>query len=168
MEKLAFLVNDTDAAKAAVDTLHAADVDDEAISVIANDKTTLDELPNNAPEDDSDVLPAVARGVSIGGATGLIAGIAAITFAPAGLVIGGSALLAGATGGASFGAFAAALVGTSIPNSQLRAYENEVEAGRILMVVEIEDDRVDAVRQALEQASFKTDAFSTKHELPII
>jgi len=168
MDKLAFLVNDTQAAQAAVDILHSADVDDEAISVIANEKTSLDELPNSAPEDESDVVPAVARGVAVGGATGLIAGIAAITFAPAGLVIGGTALLAGATGGASFGAFASALKGTSVPNSQLRAYEHEVEAGRILMVVDIDDDRVDSVRTALQDASFETEAFSTKHELPIL
>lgn len=168
MEKLAFLVNDVEAAKAVVDRLRSADITDESISVIAKEGTPLDELPNSAPEDDSDVIPAVARGVTIGGATGLIAGIAAITFAPAGLVIGGTALLAGATGGASFGAFTAALVGTSVPNSRLRAYEFEVEAGKILMVVEIDEERVGEVRSLLEGSSVQAEAFTVDNEMPAL
>lgn len=168
MEKLAFLVNDVDDAKAVVRTLNASGIVNEAISVIANAQTPLDELPNSDPEDDSDIVPAFARGIATGGATGLLAGLAAMAFPPAGIVIGGTALLAATVGGASFGAFASALVGSSVPNSQLRAYEDEVAAGQILMVVECEEERIDDVQAILTSAHTHVEAFSTKGAPPVI
>ena len=166
MEKLAFLVNDTDDAKSVVATLNAAGVENMAISVIAREGTPLDELPTSDPEDDSDVMPAFARGIAAGGATGLLAGIAAMVFPPAGIVVGGAAVLASTLGGASFGAFASALVGASVPNSQLREYESAVQAGKILMVVEVEEERVDDTRAILESAHAHVQAISIKDDIP--
>lgn len=152
MEKLVFLADDHDAALRAVETLHAAGIEDSDISVIAKEGAQMQDLPDPALEDRGDALPAAARGAAVGGTMGLVAGLAAIAFPPAGLAIGGGAALAGAVGGASFGAFASSLIGVSVPNSQLRQYEEAVEAGRFLLVVEVADDRVEAARSTLHSS----------------
>ena len=65
-----------------------------------------------------------------GGATGLLAGLAAAVIAPAGVAVGGAAMLLGTTvAGVSYGAFVSALVGSSVPNSQLREFEELLEKG---------------------------------------
>ena len=141
MEKLLFLLPDVDAARDVVATLRDMNVSDDRIGVIANEEARVEDLPEPDVEDDSDVLPAFARGIAAGGATGLLAGLAALALPPLGLVAGGAALVATTTlGGASFGAFASALVGTSVDNSQLREYEDAIGRGEILMIVDIDDD----------------------------
>ena len=152
MEKLIFLVNDHDDAIAAVGVLHDMGINDTDISVIAREGTALHDLPDAQQEDGSDVVPAFARGAAAGGVTGLLAGIAVTVFAPAGIVLGGAAVLAATVGGASFGAFASALIGVSVPNSQLREYEDAVAAGQYLMVVEIEDERLEELKSRLTQS----------------
>ena len=155
MEKLLFLAPDVDSAQAAVATLRRHGLGDDDIGVLANSETRVENLPDADVEDDSDVIPAFARGVAAGGATGLVAGLVALAFPPIGIVAGGAALVATTTlGGASFGAFAAALVGTSVENSQLREYEEAVERGEILVIADVKDDeaRMNKVRSALVEA----------------
>ncbi|MDO8340650.1 MAG: hypothetical protein Q7T59_01610, partial [Candidatus Woesebacteria bacterium] len=53
----------------------------------------------------------------------MLAGLVALSFPPAGVVITGGALLGTTIGGAGIRAWAAALVGVRVPNSQLKQYE---------------------------------------------
>ena len=150
MEKLLFLAPDVETAQAAIATLRRHGLGDDELGVLANDATRVESLPDADVEDDSDVVPAFARGIAAGGATGLVAGLAALAFPPVGLVAGGAALVATTTlGGASFGAFASALVGTSVENSQLREYEEAVGRGEILVIADVEEERMDAIRADL-------------------
>ena len=170
MEKLIFLVNDHDDAVAAVDVLHDMGITDESISVIAREGTPLEDLPDAQQEDDSDVVPAFARGAATGGVTGLLAGIGAVVFAPAGIVLGGAAVVAAAVGGASFGAFASGLIGASVPNSQLREYEDAVAAGQYLMIVEVEDERLEPLKARLTESHAHVKLQGTKDfgDIPVV
>lgn len=171
MEKLLFLVPDVDTAHSVVGTLREIGVSDERIGVLANSEARIEDLPEADVEDDSDVLPAFGRGIAAGGATGLLAGLAALAFPPAGLVAGGAALVATTTlGGASFGAFASALVGTSVANSQLREYEEAIEQGKILMIVEVEEDeaREEEIRNVLTDKHASLSIEGTKGTAPPI
>ena len=170
MEKLIFLVDGHDDAVAAVDVLHEMGLTDDAISVIAREGTPLTDLPDAQQEDESDVLPAFARGGAVGGVTGLLAGLGAVVFAPAGIVLGGAAVVAAAIGGASFGAFAAGLIGTSVPNSQLREYEGAIAEGQYLMIAEVEDDRLDALKARLTESHAHVKLQGTKDfgDIPVV
>lgn len=153
MAKLLYLAKDVGAATTAVDSLKANGVSDDQIGVLANESTRIDELPEADVEDSSDVLPAFGRGIAAGGATGLVAGLAALAFPPFGLVAGGAALVATtALGGASFGAFASTLVGSSVDNSQLREFEDAIAAGQLLIIADVAESREDAVRSAMSAA----------------
>ena len=92
MKRLCFLSPDIDHAEAVVQDLTDDGVEEKHIYAIGRSDLLLDKLPDGGPEDD-DFLPAFERGVTLGGATGLFAGLLALTFPPAGLVIGGGAIL---------------------------------------------------------------------------
>ena len=171
MEKLLFLVPDVATAEAVVSTLREQGLGDDDIGVLANAGTNVDSLPEADMEDGSDAVPAFARGVAAGGATGLLAGLAALAFPPLGLVAGGAAIVATTTlGGASFGAFAATLVGSSVDNSQLREFEEAIERGEILVVVDVEDEeeRMDQIKRALSEAHPSVSFEGNKPDAPAV
>lgn len=147
--RLVFSVPDRQKGREVVQQLKDTGVGESCISVIGNDAEQLSELPDPG-EFENDVVPASQRGALFGGATGLLAGLGAVVVAP-GLAIGGAALaLALATaGGATFGVLASSIVGASVPNSQLREYEDAIAEGALLMVVELKDDQRSAVMESL-------------------
>ena len=53
----------------------------------------LEDLPQATLAQRSDLLPALARGTGAGGITGVLAGLVAMAFPPAGLTIAGSAVV---------------------------------------------------------------------------
>jgi hypothetical protein len=145
--KLVFTVPDTAGALAVVNSLKDQGLTESEISVIGNDSQKLDAIPD-AGEFSNDVKPAAKRGAAFGGATGLLAGVSAALALP-GLAIGGAALALATAGGATFGVLASALIGSSVPNSQVREYEDAIGRGELLIVVEVDDDRAGDVARHL-------------------
>ena len=82
MRRLYFLLPGIDSAKTIVDELLLARIEERHIHIAAADHHALSKahLPEANLLQESDFVPAVERGLAIGGATGVVAGIAAITF----------------------------------------------------------------------------------------
>ena len=68
-----------------------------------------------------------------------------MTFPPAGLALGGGAVLVTGLAGAGVGAFFASLIGVSVTNTELQAYQEALDAGKILILAELDADRAGAV-----------------------
>lgn len=167
MEKLLFLVPDVDVAKDVIATLDTLNIPEDRIGVIANDEALVANLPEPDVEDDSDVVPAFARGVAAGGATGLVAGLVALAIPPLGLAAGGAALVAtAALGGASFGGFAATLIGSSVDNSQLDQYEEAIKNGKILMIVDVDEDSEAREREIMDTLAERHPSLSVEGTKP--
>ena len=148
-DKLVFSVGTAEQGMNVVAMLKADGVDESRISVIGKEAQRLSEMPDPG-EFENDVVPASKRGAVMGGATGLLAGLGAIVIAP-GLAIGGAALALATAGGATFGVLASSLVGSSVPHSQLREFEEAVERGELLMVVELEEGERGALHAKLQE-----------------
>jgi hypothetical protein len=59
-------------------------------------------------------------------------------------------MVLGATaGGAMLGAWGSSMVGAAIPNSRLAAFGAAIEAGRILIMIDVPQRRVEEVRERL-------------------
>lgn len=161
MRRLYFLVPDTDVASSIVEDLLLARIPEKHIHIIAKDKHVLEEkeLPSAGLMQESDVVPAIEKGVGVGGVTGLLAGIVAVTFPPAGLALGGGAILATTLAGAGFGAAVAPMIGISAPNTQLKEFEDAIERGELLFLVDVEKDRTeeisDLIRKHHEEAKIE-------------
>ena len=94
MRRIYFLLPDLKTAGTVTDELLLARIEERHIHVIAREGTELGDLPKASLLQTSDVIPTVERGLAVGGATGILAGVAADTFPPAGVVLGGGAILA--------------------------------------------------------------------------
>jgi hypothetical protein len=131
-----FAFDSVASARAAVERLRAGGVSEKCISLIARSDIELERVPGELLDASSDFVPALGRGAALGGATGLCAGIVAMVVPPLGIAIGGPMLLAFLAGGAVVGAWSAALIGATVPNDIRRKFEDEIEAGRVLLVVD--------------------------------
>lgn len=134
MSKLYFLVPDADLAGKIVAELKAREVPEEDVGVIANDRVKMEKLPEAKLVDSSDVKPAVKQGAAVGGAAGLVAGVAS-AIVPGGFAVGGAALAGMVLAGGAFGAWLSGLIGVSVPNKEIGQFEAAIKAGSLLMII---------------------------------
>lgn len=142
LRRLYFLLPDAQTAHRIVDELLLIHVPYEHIHVLAAPDTPMEALPEAGVAQRTDLVPALERGLAVGGSVGLLAGLAAIAF-PLGPLAAGGAILFGALGGAGFGAWASAMVGISLPNSRLERFEQAIADGHLLMMVDVPKQRAD-------------------------
>jgi hypothetical protein len=126
----------------AVALARGAGLDEESISLIARADIELQSIPDELKSADTDLVPAAARGAGYGAVAGTLAGLAAAVFPPVGLTVAG-AMLGGGAVGALVGTWSSAMVGAALPDPLRRQFEDEIEAGRILLVID-----TDAQKQA--------------------
>lgn len=149
--RLYFLLPDVEQARQVVDELLLARIGNHHIHVLAHEDTDLGDLPRASLLQRSDFVHGVELGLSLGGATGILAGLVAIAFPPEGVTLGGWTLLVTALAGSLIGAWVAGMIGTDIPNSQLKAFEKAVQEGQVLMMVDVSKDDVQSVTQLIKR-----------------
>lgn len=164
--RLYFLLPNVARARQVVDELLLARIDDHHIHVMARDGTDLRDLPEANLLQRSDFVHGIEIGLSVGGATGILAGLVAIAFPPGDIELGGWTLLVTALAGAIIGAWVAGMIGTDIPNSQLREFEAAVSAGQILMLVDVPKDKVENVTNMIKKHHPEADMHGVEPTIP--
>lgn len=166
MRRLYFLVPHVEGARKIVQELLLNHVPEDHIHLVAKRGVELEDLPAATTAQKTDLIPALERGAAIGGATGALAGLVAVTVPPAGLVLGGGAVLGAALAGAGFGAWAASLMGISTPNSQLKRFEKAIESGQVLMMVDVARDRIPEIEELIKSHHPEADIGGTDPHKP--
>jgi hypothetical protein len=166
MRRLYFLLPDVASAHEVVNDLLLARVEDRHLHIVAKEGVELGDLPEASLLQKSDFVPAVERGLALGGATGVIAGIAAMTFPPAGLVLGGGAVLGIALAGAGMGAWLSGMIGADAPNSRLADFEAAIEEGELLMMVDVPKARVEEIESLIKARHPETEIEGTEPTIP--
>ncbi|MEA1888166.1 MAG: DUF1269 domain-containing protein [Pseudomonadota bacterium] len=167
MRRIYFLLPDVEVARKVVDDLLLARIDVNHIHVIAKEGTEMMDLPEATLAQKSDVVTALERGITVGGATGLLAGVVAVSFPPAGLVLGGGALLGIALAGTGFGALMSTMIGVSAPNSRHKQFEDAIKEGELLMLVDVPKDRVDEIESLVKQHHSDVNIEGTEPTIPV-
>ncbi len=137
-------------AQRAVQAARDAGIDEAGLSLIARSDIELERIPEQQKEASTDFKHAAMRGAGFGGATGLLAGLVAAVVPPLGITLAGVALTTLA--GAAVGTWASSMVGASLPDPVRRKFEDEIESGRILIVIDAEGETLAQVEAALQQA----------------
>jgi hypothetical protein len=145
-----FSTPNVEAARTVMQAARAAGVPEEDISLIARSDIELEATPEQHKEAGSDFYPAALRGVVGGGAVGLLAGLVAVAIPPVGITVAGVAGLTVA--GALTGGWTGALVGASVPDPVRRKFEEEIEAGRVLVVLDGDKEQLVRAEPALARA----------------
>ncbi len=164
--RLYFLLPDVKRANQVVDELLLARVEERHIHVLAKEGVPLEHLPEANLLQKSDLVRGIEQGLAVGGVTGVLAGVVAVTFPPAGLVLGGGALLGIALAGAGVGGWVSGMIASSVPNVRLKEFEAAVEQGQILMMVDVPKDQVDTVSTLIKQHHPEADMHGVEPTMP--
>jgi hypothetical protein len=151
MRRIYFLVPDIAAAKRIIDELLRARIEECHLHVIAKRGTPLEDPPGASLLQKTDLIPAVERGLALGGTAGVLAGLVAIALPGAGTVIAGGILLASALAGAGVGAWLGGMVGMNVGNTRIKQFEDAIEAGQLLVLADVPRDRVDDIEERVRQ-----------------
>lgn len=132
-----FMLPDAEICSRVVTEMVAMGISRRHMHAIANMEQSLEGLPKASMLQKSEIVHGIETGLGVGGIAGLLGGLLTITFPPAGLALGGAAVAATALAGAGFGALVSALVATDIPNHHLQAFEEGIDQGQILLLVDV-------------------------------
>ena len=153
MRRLYFLVPDPSIGKAVVDELLLAHVEWRHIHVAAKRGTPLGELPEASFWQESDIVPAMLRAVPMGGGAGILCGLVAMVIEPHLVLAGGAVLLASSLAGVGLGTFLGGMVGINIGSTRLKAYEEAIERGQLLVIADVARDQVDAISERIRKVN---------------
>ncbi|MGC1951182.1 MAG: DUF1269 domain-containing protein [Gammaproteobacteria bacterium] len=148
--RLYFLVPDAATCKAIVEELRDIGIKESHTHVIASHTAPIEGLHEASILQTTEFKHGLEEGLGLGGVAGLLGGLLAVTFPPAGLVLGGGALVASTLAGAGLGALVSALISKDIPNRQLAAFQGAIAAGQLLFMVDVPRQRVDEVTALIQ------------------
>lgn len=166
MRRLYFLVPDLAAGRKVVDELLLARIEWKHIHVLARRGTPMENLPAASVWQRSDIIPAMERAIPFGGATGAVCGLVALALEPHLVVAGGAVLLASSLTGAGVGAWLGGMVGLNIGSSRLKAFEDAIAAGELLVMVDVPRDRVEEITEIIRRTHPEATPEGTEPRVP--
>lgn len=145
MSRIYFLVPNIAITHKIVDELQSEGIDESDIHVLAKRDTPLEGLPEAGMTIKTDFIAALERGVALGGTTGLLAGLIGLRLA--GFAIAGGPLLGIIVAGATIGSMMNSLMGMNSGNTRLKQFEEAIEQGELLVLVDIPKERIESIKQ---------------------
>jgi hypothetical protein len=143
--RLYFVLPDVQSARTMLDEILLARIECKHIHFLSK----RDSLPADLPEANvlqkTDIVHGAQLGIGIGGIVGAVAGALLVFFPPEGITLKFITMLIVAIGGALFGAWASSMVASSVPNSRLKQFEPDMDAGKVLMMVDVPMRRVQEI-----------------------
>jgi hypothetical protein len=147
VRRIYFLAPDIETTHKIVEELRADGIEDRHMHILAKRDTPLEDMPEATEFQKTDFIPALERGAALGGTTGVLAGLVGLRFA--GFAIAGGPILGILFFGATIGAIMSGLAGLQVGNSRVKQYEEAIERGELLVMVDIPKERIDAISQLI-------------------
>ena len=144
--RLYFLLPDVDSARRTANDLLLARIEDRHMRFLARRGTDLGELHEASYLQKTDILHGAGIGLMIGGVLGLILGTVIVAYPPEGTQPQLVAVLIAAIIGSVLGAWMASMAAAAVPNSRLKQFQQDIERGRVLCMVDVPYGRVEQVR----------------------
>ena len=146
-----WLLPDLASARRTMDDLLLARIGEWHMHFVAREDADMTGLHAANVLQTSDVIRSAQVGLVIGGAVGALLGVVAAVFFP---IVGnepqwGIAAVLAIVGGA-FGAWSSSMIGVSTPSNRLKRFEPAIEAGQILLMVDVPRSRVDEIEKRLQ------------------
>lgn len=165
--RLYFMLPNLASAEKTADDLLLARIDDKRMHFMARPGTHLGKLHEAGYSIRNDLLRGIEVGLVSGGLFGLFVGIMLYATQPIGIVLQPVVILAMALLFAVLGAWSSSMIGIALPNSQLSQFEDEIEAGKILLIVDVPRTRVDEVRALIGKTHPEANARGLEPAYPV-
>ncbi len=146
--RLYYLLPDVASARATMNDLLLARVEERHIHFVARDGMPMDGLHEASVVQRSDLVHGAQVGLGLGSLLGAGTGALFAQLVPQStwqvVTVLGAAVLGGL-----FGMWVAGMVGSAVPSSRLRKFERQIEQGMILLLVDVPEHRVEDVKSIL-------------------
>jgi len=166
-KRLCFLSPDVEHAASLVRHLESDGIPRKNIYAMGRPDLPMGQLPGPGPERD-DFMPAFLRGITFGAIGGLLIGLVVLAFAPSRIEVGGAGVLLLGLLGASVGGLGTGIFGLAFPSSRLDPFEKDIEAGRIVVMVDVPDDQVERVNALVRRLDPDVDIEGIEPSAPVI
>lgn len=140
--RLYYMLPDVPSARAMLDELLLARIEERYLHFCAKEGTLLSDMPEANFLQKTDLIHGAEVGILIGGISGFIAGALLLIFPPDGIELRVVALLVATLSGAIFGSWASGMAAAAIPNSSLRPFRDGIEQGQVLLIVDVPFHRI--------------------------
>lgn len=165
MRRIYFLAPNIDISKKIVDELLLARIEHRHIHVLAKRGTPMESLPEASYLQKTDFIPALEHGLALGGLTGVLAGLVAVSL-PGGPVLAGGAVLATSMAGAGVGALMSSMVGSSIGSRRIQQFQDALENGAFLFMIDVPRSRVEEIEGLVKKHHPDAECGGTEPEIP--
>lgn len=149
--RMYFLLPDLRSAKKVEEDLLLARIEERHMHFLAKRGTDLGDLPEASVAQKTDFVHGLKIGLIAGGGLGLVVGLIAMFTFDAGLMASFGIFLGLFVLGSVFGVFASGLVAASAPNTMLKPFEQAIEDGNILLMVDVPKERVEEISQVIHK-----------------
>ncbi|HUP93990.1 MAG TPA: DUF1269 domain-containing protein [Burkholderiales bacterium] len=143
--RLYFVLPDVASARSMLNEMLLARIEVKHIHFLSRRDTLPDDLPEANVLQKTDIVHGAQMGIGIGGIVGAVAGALVVFFPPEGVTLKLFTILVVAIAGALFGAWASSMVASSVPNSRLKAFQRDMAAGKVLMMIDVPMSRVQEI-----------------------
>jgi len=140
---------DVASARALANDLLLARIEDRHMQFLARRGTNLGELREAGYIEKTDAVHAGFLGMVVGGALGVVIGLALMRFPPGGASLQLVAVLIAALVGAALGMWLSSMVGLQVPNTRLRGFDADLAQGRVLLILDVPAGRFEEIRQVI-------------------
>ncbi|HWH47582.1 MAG TPA: DUF1269 domain-containing protein [Burkholderiales bacterium] len=147
--RLYFMLPDLAEAERALRDLLLARIEVGHIHFLGKRDMPMGDLPEATFLQKTDLIHGAGTGMILGGLVGVIGGGLLVLFPPGQLMLPLGTILATALFGVAFGIWVASMVGSSVPNSRHAAFQQAIEQGKILMMVDVPLSRKDEISDLL-------------------
>lgn len=142
---------DVASAKRLADDLLLARIDDKSMHFLAKRGTDLGELHEASYLQKTDTVHGAFVGFVSGGVMGMVVGLILVNYPPGGVSLELVAVLIAAIVGAALGTWVASMVGLQVPNSRLKAFDQEIQEGKILLMLDVPSSRYQQVHEIISR-----------------
>lgn len=143
---------DLASARRLANDLLLARIEDRHMHFLARRGTDLGELHEASYLQKTDTIHGAFVGLVIGGLTGILAGIVLMNNPPAGIQLEMGIVFATAAAGAGVGTWISSMVGMQVGNSRLKRFENDIEQGQVLLMLDVPPGRYEEVQALIARA----------------
>ncbi|HMN80188.1 MAG TPA: DUF1269 domain-containing protein [Burkholderiaceae bacterium] len=147
--RLYWVLPDLASARRTANDLLLARIEDRHMYFLALRGTDLGELHEANLLQKTDIRHGAAVGFMIGALLGVASTALIAWLKPYGLQVGHVESLLLVVASALFGTWVASMIGSSVPNSRLKRFEDDMRHGRILLIVDVPARRVGEIRARL-------------------
>lgn len=147
--RILYLLPDHASARRMMDDLLLARVEERHIHFLARRGSPMEGLHEASIAQKSDLVHGAQMGLMLGAILGCALGAVVAYTLETTDTLRIVTVLAATILGALFGAWVSSMVGSAVPNSRLQQFHKAIEEGKILLMVDVPETRVDEIRERL-------------------